>query len=323
MRLIPQYARACARAALTTIFGVIATATTVAAQTVAIDQVPPIALTTSQSASAVTVDPATGNVTVLTSAGNYNSCTNVVTPPPAITTFYPSSTQVNTGALITLNWASSNATSCSPQQGTGTTWASLGTLPPNGSQTVTAPTTAGTVTFQLTCSNGARSDVKTTQVTVQSGGGGATCTQTYPNTTVTEFSTYFGTWPAFGHSIRISVPYNGAISWRFTASASTTQFGSVATVGFPGDGDGFGQISISRSPGCFNPSELGPNCIGPVSREMSTGWANFPNQFSCQLTPGQVYYANITYGGAQSGTGGPYCPNGINCQADVQNQVQQ
>lgn len=322
MRLITWPARASARSALMFLFCVTA-ATNAPAQTVAIDQVPPIALTTSQSTSAVTVDPATGNVSIVTAAGNYNSCTNVVTPPPTINTFYPASTQVSTGALITLNWSSSNATACTPQQGSGTTWASLGTLPATGSQTLSAPATAGTVTFQLTCTSGARSDTKTTQVTVQAGGGGgAACTQTYPNTTVTEFNTYFGTWPAFGHSIRIGVPFNGALSWRFTATSSTTQFGSIATVGFPGDGDGWGQISISRSPGCFNPAEIGANCVHAAAREPSTGWANFANQFSCPLTPGQVYYVNLTYGGSTFSANGPYCPNGISCSADIQNQVQ-
>ena len=195
-----------------------------------------------------------------------------------------------------------------------------GTLPTSGSQNLTAPTSTGTISFQLTCTNGTQSDVKTTQVTVQSGGG-ESCTATYPNVTSAEFNQTFNTWPAFGSSRRIFAPFNGSLAFRFTATAVANQFGTFATVGFPGDGDGFGQASISRGPGCFNAGQLGQNCLSPVAREPSVGWANFANQFSCALTPGQVYYVNLTYGGTTTPGSGPYCPGG-SCGADAQNQIQ-
>jgi len=44
------------------------------AQTVSLDNVPPIALTTSASQGALSLNPATGNVVVRSSAGNYNQC---------------------------------------------------------------------------------------------------------------------------------------------------------------------------------------------------------------------------------------------------------
>jgi len=289
------------------------------AQTVSLDQVAPIALTTSSVVSAVQINPSTGNVTVRTSNGTYNACS--FTPPqvPTINTFAPTSSQVSPGATITLNWTSSNATHCTPQNGPGTVWASLGQLPANGSQNLTAPTNNGTISFQLTCTDGTQSDVESTQVTVQTTT--QNCTATYPNVTEAEFNQTFNIWPAFGSSRRIFAPFNGSLAFRFTASAVANQFGTFATVGFPGDGDGFGQASISRGPGCFNAAQLGPNCVSPVAREPSVGWANFANQFSCALTPGQVYYVNLTYGGTTTPGSGPYCPGG-SCGADAQNQIQ-
>lgn len=296
------------------------------AQTIAIDSVPPISLSTSSVQTAVSVDTGTGNVSVRTAAGNYTSCTaggGVNTP--VINSFTSSASSVTSGNSFTLSWASSNTLSCSPQQGGGTTWSTLGTLPTSGSQSLVAPTMNGSLTFQLTCTNGSTSDVKTVSVTVGTGGGGGgggSCTQTYPNTNTVEYSGLFGSWPAFGSSRRLTVPVNGALAMRFTASASTTQFGTTATATYPGDGDGHGQMSISRSPGCFSAAQLGANCLTQVSREPSVGWANFANQFSCQLTPGESYFVNLTYGNSTTpSAGAPYCPSGT-CGADVQNQVQ-
>lgn len=291
------------------------------AQTVSLDQVSPIALTTSSVVSAVRIDPQTGNVTVRTSNGTYNACTFVPPQVPTINSFAPSNSQVAPSTTITLNWTSSNATHCTAQQGSGTIWSSLGQLPSSGSQNVTAPASTGTITFQLTCTDGTQSDVETTQVLVQSGGGGGSCTQTYPNTTVSEFNNVFSTWPAYGSSRRITVPFNGSASYRFTATAVANQFGTFATVGYPGDGDGFGRASISPRAGCFNAAELGANCVSSVAREPSVGWANFASAFSCQLTPGQSYYVNLTYGGTTTPGSGPYCPGG-SCGADAQNQIQ-
>lgn len=299
------------------------------AQTIAIDTVPPISLSTSSVQSAVSVDTVTGNVSVRTAAGNYTSCTaGGGVNAPVINSFTSSASSVTSGASFTLSWTSSNTLSCSPQQGGGSGWANLGTLPTSGSQSLVAPTMDGALTFQLTCTNGSTSDVKTLSVTVSSGGGGGgSCPPTYPNTNVVEYANLFGSWPAFGSSRRLTVPSNGALAMRFTASSSTTQFGTTATADHPGDGDGWGLMSVSRSPGCFNAAHLGARCLlSSAARLPSIGWANFPNQFSCQLTPGETYYVNLTYGNSTTPSGGaPYCPNGGPggvCGADLQNQVQ-
>lgn len=292
------------------------------AQTVSLDQVSPIALTTSSVVSAVRIDPQTGNVTVRTSNGTYNACS--FTPPtvPTINNFAPTSSQVAPSASITLNWTSSNTTHCTAQQGSGTIWSSLGQLPSSGSQNLTAPATAGTITFQLTCTDGAQSDIKTTQVSVQSGGGG-TCAPTYPNGTIGEWNAIVNTWPAFGVRPRLTVPFNGFVALRFTTTAVANQFGSVhALTEIPGSGDGFGIMSISRDPGCFNPSSLGPRCLTTPSANPSIGWSNAPAEFSCHVGTGQSWYVNISFGNTTlPSTNSPYCPIS-NCVVDLINQIQ-
>jgi hypothetical protein len=293
------------------------------AQTVTLDGVAPIALSTSTTVSAVSIDPATGNVIVKSSVGTYTSCTFIPAAVPTITSFSPSSSVVTPGGNITLNWTSTNTTSCNGTQGGSTIWSSLGTLPTSGSQNLTAPN-SGTVTFQLNCTNGTQTVSSTTQVTVQTQGG--SCAKIYPNGTSTTWNGSFNVWPAFGVRPRFSIPWNGYLAFSFTATSSTTQFGTVATSDYPGDGDGNGQMSISRSPdeGCFVQAQLGAHCLSPVARLPSVGWANFPNQFSCALTPGQAYYVNITYGNQTSPGSVPNCPIGPNqnCGADIQNQIQ-
>lgn len=291
------------------------------AQTVSLDGVSPIALTSSSVQSAVSINPATGNVIVRSSVGNYSTCSAPPPVTPTIISFGPNSSQVSPSSNITLNWSSTNTTSCSPQQGSGTIWASLGTLPTTGSQTFTAPANTGTINFQLTCTDGIQSVSQTTQVTVQPIV--TNCPPAYPNGTQAEWNQVFNTWPAFGVRPRVNVPFNGYVSYRFTATSVVGQFGTVATSDYPGDGDGHGQMSISRDPGCFNAAQLGSNCLSPVTRFVSVGWANGAAQFSCSLTPGSSYYVNLTYGGNTSPGSGPYCPQGTaGCGADVQNQIQ-
>ncbi|HWS27170.1 MAG TPA: hypothetical protein VN259_11445 [Xanthomonadales bacterium] len=289
------------------------------AQTVSLDNVTPITLSTSTTLSAVRIDPQTGNVFVRSSAANYNVCTQPA--GPTINSFAPSSATVAPSTTITLNWTSSNATSCSPQQGGTTVWSSLGTLPATGSQNVTAPATNGSITFQLSCTNGSQTVSQTTQVAVQTSGG--SCVPLYPNGTTSSWDSVFAAWPAYGVRRRMGVPANGYVAFQFTATFTAGQFGTIATGDFPNDGDGIGQMSISREPGCFTQSQLGSFCLGPVARLPGVGWQNgSASPFSCALTPGQIYYVNFTYGSGTVGPG-PHCPAGSGaCSADMQNQIQ-
>jgi hypothetical protein len=279
------------------------------------------ALTTSTTQSAVSINASTGDVSLRSLTGNVQ-CTTAAAP--AITNFSPTSSNVLPGTSITLNWSSTNTTSCTPAQGAGTTWASQGTLNPNGSLTFAAPQTSSAtpITFQLNCTNGSTSVSQTTQVTVQNSTPG-TCTPIYPNGSTSSWDGVFSTWPSYNVRRRIFVPANGYLAWSFVATSVAGQFGTVVTSEFFPDGDGEGQFSISRVPGCFTPSELGQGCLGQVNRNSTVSWKNGGGVVSqCALTPGVTYYVNFTYGNATSGPG-PHCPAGPgNCGADVQNNQQ-
>lgn len=284
-----------------------------AAQSVSLDNVSPIALTTSSTLMALQLDHVTGNVLIRTAAGNYEQCT---TPGPSlITAFFPSSSTVSASGTITLNW-SSTATSCTPQLGSGTIWSSLGTLPPSGSQNLTAPATPGTVSFQLNCTNGAQNDTRTTQVTVEPG---AACPPTYPNGTSVIWNVIFDSWPNFGALRRLNV-LGGYLALAFTAPAASQQFGTFRGTTHPDDGDGEAILSISRDPGCFDAASLPPNCLSVPSRFPSVSWKQSQGAFQCVLQGGQTYYINISYGTNTLPGAGPYCPAGFgSCSHDFGN----
>lgn len=286
------------------------------AQTVSLDNVPPITLTSSSTVSAVRIDAQTGNVTVRTQVGNYNQCTAPAPTVPTITSFFPTSGSVSPGATITLNWSSTNTTHCTPQNGSGTIWASLGQLPSSGSQTLTAPASPTQITFQLTCTDGSSSDIETTNVSVQQSGGN--CSPIYPNGTTSEWNSIFGSWPAFGARRRVQIPFNGYLAFRFTTSAVPGDFGSIhALTEIPGSGDGMGIMSISRDPGCFTPASLGQFCYTSPTFTPSIGWTNSQVGASCFVGLGQSWHVNLSFGATTSGNGSaPYCPI-TTCQVDL------
>ena len=281
-----------------------------AAQTLSLDNVPPIALTGSASLSAVGIDPSTGNVVVRSSTGALIQCAGPTPPPlPFINSFSASAGTVTPGGNISLSWQSTNTTSCAPSQGSGTNWPNFGTLGTSGNQSFSAPQTQGTITFQLTCTNGSQTDTRTTQVTVQQGGVG-TCPPIFQQGAVGEFDGTFGqAWPAYNDKIRQFVSNGQYFSLRFTATASQTQFGTINTTGYPGDGDGNGKVSISPTPGCFDASILGERCVTNAVPFPGVSWTNGQSSFVCKLNPGQSYYVNFYF---------PECPSG-NCGRDFGN----
>lgn len=279
------------------------------AQTLSLDNVPGIALSGSSSISAVSIDPATGNVVVRSSAGNLNSCTGPVAQVPTINSFTASTNAVLPGGSFSLSWSSSNTTSCTPSQGGGTNWPNFGQLGTSGSQSLTAPQSQGSITFQLTCTNGVSSDTRTLQVNVNQGGGGS-CNPIYPNGSPQEFDQTFGLpWPAYNAKRRQFINNGQYFSVRFTASPSPTQFGSTTSSGFPQDGDGQGQASISTVSGCFDPAHLGNRCLSTIGAQFGVSWTNGTSDFACKLIPGQSYYVNVYF---------PDCASG-NCGRDIGN----
>jgi hypothetical protein len=127
-----------------------------------------------------------------------------------------------------------------------------------------------------------------------------TCVAQWPNGSVQEWNSVLAPWPAYGIGTRLSVPANGYAALRFTASSTPGQFGTLFATEFPGS-TGAAQVSISRTPGCFDPAVLGPNCLSEVSGSPSVSWLVAATSLSCQLQPGESYYVNLTLGTSASG----------------------
>lgn len=290
------------------------------AQSLFLDNVSPaIALTSAVGQSAVSIDPITGHVTVRSSAGNLTQCTSTAPPSPQITSFFPNVSQVAPGGSFSLTWSSLNTTSCLPTAGTGsgTSWASQGTLPVSGSINLTAPGTPQTVGFGLTCTNGSTNVSQSTSIIVQSGGGGGNCTAPWtPN--VVAWSGVFGSaFPSHpGGRARLFFGQGTSEAVEFIASSSSNQFGSLQTSDFPGDGEGAMLMSISTTAGCFDPAVLGPNCLVGPAAFPSISWKIGSGPFQCSLTQGVKYYLNMTFGSSSGPGSGPYCAAG-SCGRDL------
>jgi hypothetical protein len=279
------------------------------AQTLTLDNVAPIQLTTSTSINAVSIDINTGNVTIKSSAGDLTQCTGSTTTP-VITSFTASAASVPPSTAFSLSWTSANTTSCSGQMGTGTTWASLGTLGTTGTQQLTAPATLGSITFQLTCTNGSQNVTSQTTINVETSTGGSCQPPTGTTGSTSQWTSTFGSaWPSFNGVRRQPLTPNSWVAVQFIATASATQFGTFSSSHYPNDGDGQGQVSIGTSAGCFNQSQLGANCLSPVSDLPGVSWSNQSSNFICKLTPGATYYLSIWF---------PNCPSG-SCGRDFGN----
>lgn len=123
------------------------------------------------------------------------------------------------------------------------------------------------------------------------------CVAQWPFGSIAEWnSTFQGPWPSYNFTARLSIPTSGYLALRFTASQTAGQFGTLfANDGFPG-ASGTGQVSISRTPGCFDPAFLGANCLSQVTGAPGVSWIVAASNLSCSLQPGESYYVNFTLG---------------------------
>lgn len=291
------------------------------AQLLQLDNVtPPIPLISSSTVSAVQIDPANGNVTVRSSTQNLTQCSGQVQNPAEITSFTLNPSSVLTNGTFTVSWSAINTNAgspCTPSGGAGTTWASQGQQPAIGQLNLSAPATAQTINFTLTCAGPGGSDQETRTLTVTTNGGGGNCTAPFPVNPVNWSQWWTTAFPSHPGGRRQWIATQGNIdSISFVASSATNQFGSIAASGFPGDGEGAMQMSISSVAGCYTPANLGPNCLSPVSSGASVGWAIGSSQFSCALTPGATYFLNLTFGSASGPGSGPFCVTGA-CGRDI------
>lgn len=139
------------------------------------------------------------------------------------------------------------------------------------------------------------------------------CTPISANGSVTSWTSIFGfSWPAFNIPVRLMMGPDSYVAIQFVAG-STGQYGTLTTAGVPGDG-GFGQISISTTPGCFNPAFLGSNCVTAPTVYPMLPWMVGGNNGVCQLVSGQSYYANLSLTACAQG--------GAACVRDLMQVVQ-
>lgn len=130
------------------------------------------------------------------------------------------------------------------------------------------------------------------------------------------FDSIFGAWPYYNGPRRLRLPDGRYYALRFTATRTQGQYGTFdGSGGFPGDGGGAAIMSISSSPGCFDPLALPTGCYSGPAAYPGISWVNGPATFSCSLTPGAEYYLNITFGPTLDGA---FCAEGI-CGRDFAN----
>lgn len=133
--------------------------------------------------------------------------------------------------------------------------------------------------------------------------------------TVNFVATFGTSWPAYNGAHRLQMTPNAYIALAFTATQTPGQFGTFDGSGYPGDGDGAAVMSISTTPGCFDPNLLPPGCFTGPSAFPGISWVNGNTGFSCPLVAGQNYYLNITFGPLNSGAA---CPGNL-CGRDFGN----
>lgn len=237
---------------------------------------------------------------------------------------------VNVGASFTVSWTStgtSGATPCTPSGGGTTAWASQGPLEPNGQRTITAPASAGSAVFTISCATGG--SPVTDSETVQFTGSSTGCTGVAPPAGITQGG--ISNWQNI-YNQPFPFPTNGQVvltlnrgsarAIRFTApspcpgcSPSLQASGFVLWTNLQGVDETKVVTSISPCPYDFRANVLNTanqTCMSQPLLDatqnfyLGTG-SQFP-QFTCTLTPGQEYYVNMHIGsGSSPDATGAFC----------------
>lgn len=226
---------------------------------------------------------------------------------------------VSTGASFSVSWTSSGtsgATPCTPSGGGSTNWASQGALEPNGNRTITAPATAGSAVFTISCATGATPVTDSETVTFT---GGSCAGVTPPPGIGAGGSTNWGTIYA---GAVFPEPYNTNNTILVTrgqtrviridpafASPDTSRIGALVYVP-----SGVGAVVATISP-C--PNDFRQEVLNTPTNRCYRGPANqidFPFSFNnsgtgfCNLQAGQTYYINLHVGSGATPDGtGAFC----------------
>jgi hypothetical protein len=272
-----------------------------------------VPLNTTPGRAAIAINPADGSVTVRSLNEGVQQCTQVSTTP-AITSFTATPGSVTPGSQVTLSWTTVNVpTTGTPCQAVGgpSEWTANGMLPSTGSRVIQANGVApSTLTYSLRCTGVDSTQVtQTTSVALTSGGGGGCTGQNAPPAgyslqTLSLCSVYqcsLGPFPPTGNTRFVQLSNRQSLAMQFTATLNpgAPAQGAVSTdewinVSNP-DAKGAGPFTISQCPHDFFPTS--PNCkSGPAEVNIVGYQVGGSSGDRCSLTPGGVYYANITSG---------------------------
>jgi hypothetical protein len=238
---------------------------------------------------------------------------------------------VPTTTSFNVSWTSSGttgATPCTPSGGGATAWASQGPLPATGQRTLTAPASAGSAQFTISCATGSTPVMDSETVTFQ-GGGGVVCNGVAPPPGISQggisnwTNLYNGSFPlpqnaqsfltinrGSARAIRIVVPTPCP---GCSPSILAAGFGLWTNISGPDNAKIV--TSISPCPYDFRESVLNTSnqtCMSPPLRDAQIDYylgagSPFP-QATCSLNVGQTYYINFHAGsGSTADATGAFC----------------
>ena len=277
------------------------------------------------SASSISIDPTTGNITATSDNGSL-TCSEVGFPPTLTLSANP--TTVNSGDSSLLSWTvNNNATSCTKS---GAWNGSLTTAQmTNGAHSVTVNNITTNSNYNLICTNNfGSSPLRTASVTIN--GGNPNCTSQPPilngaedftirlipgatgnsNGTPSNPATYSGDydeiaagtgWPGgVGGQSFATLSKNKYIAMRFTTD--NTNAISKLSITPSGNGQGPGSqattISISECPGDFTTHVNQSRCLAVGGGIPNIRWSQNPattSTFHCLLDKNKTYYFNIVH----------------------------
>jgi hypothetical protein len=271
--------------------------------------------------SSITIDPASGEISIFTKSGNWGLSQSGTTNPPTNNDPIPTvvvkvngldSLTVDLNTDVTLAWSVDDAASCETLGGNAA-WDNLNIGLTNGSssgQAVVKINYVSTVTFTLRCSNGGNIRQDSVSITGESiAVGDADCPAVGDVDVVDwdqlDFKGGPYTWPQpGGDKVTIRNSRTRPVAIRFNTSTSDlvdTKYGRFTNVPIPGN-EGVRQISVSECPGDFD-VELTCRKEGTSSLwweiDNSKGYAH-----TCQLAQGAVgktYYLNVRFPDACGG----------------------
>lgn len=247
---------------------------------------------------AIVVSPTNGNIVITTKAGDYTVQKGDVEPPPpgsvVINSFTVSPNELTVGGVVSLNWTTTNAVSCTASGATGP-WAATVITLPSGVRNLTM-NNANTYTFSLTCLGSAAGDTMTrTAVAVVNPVVPTSCPATPLSGSFDEWKSFWLVdfpMPAYENRF-FGIPRFGYRSLRFHTGSIVDNGSFTAVETTQTDGVRLG--TITECPGDFS-TAVPTSCRKVWGLSGGLRWATDGRSGACQLEPDTTYYFNLTFG---------------------------